>query len=171
MKCKEYEREANRISLFIKEYILKNCKMEQIFVAHIFVKQTLSKHLCGHQSLNPPVSKPRVILARTNSLKCGPGKEKKKHERSQMSAGESLLLWPALWIMNYFIANSTLLQHILMVRSCFAFYWFLCFKHSVPCLCGRRPSVRVRVLRELLPWWEHTKGPQADPHGRKALWM
>lgn len=36
------------------------------------------------------------------------------------------------------------------------------------CAC-RRPPVRVRVLRQLLPGREHAEGPQAHPHRREAL--
>ncbi|XP_054659392.1 zinc finger and BTB domain-containing protein 16 isoform X3 [Grus americana] len=40
---------------------------------------------------------------------------------------------------------------------------------EAPPLPHRRPPLRVRVLRQLLPGREHAEGPQAHPHRREAL--
>lgn len=147
----------------------------------MFTIQIFSEQLNPHQSLNPQWANQGRYWPEKNSLIwCSGLKKKKPWKESGVSRGESLSLCPALWIMNYFIANGLrVLLYIQYVNGHIMVYFLVIslFKipripeHSVPFLCPRRPSVWVRVLRELLPWWEHTEGPQAHPHRREALWM
>lgn len=112
--------------------------MEWIFWG-TFTMQTFSKQLYRHQSLNPQwANQGRYWQAKLFNMVL-----RKKLERSQEAAGESLLLWPALWIMNYFIAKYGLrillyIQFTGMVRSLLTFSWFLIFKYHV-CVAGDHP--------------------------------